>query len=64
LKISVENSERLSLEQMQAFLEASGEVDFEATDKQERYDWVRRALVGQEYGSLGREAKGVVRRYI
>lgn len=60
----MQNSERLSLEQIRAFLEASDEVHFAATGKQEVYDWVRRTLVGQEYASLGREGKGLVRRYL
>jgi len=60
----VQNSERLSLEQIRAFLEASDEVHFAATNKQEVYDWVGRTLVGQEYASLVREGKGLVRRYL
>jgi predicted DNA-binding transcriptional regulator AlpA len=64
LKISVQDGERLSLEQIRAFLEGSGELRFEAVDRPERYQWVGRTLVDQEYARLGREGKGLVRRYL
>jgi transposase InsO family protein len=64
LKISVQDGERLSLEQIRAFLEGSSELRFQASDRQERYRWVERILVEQEYGGLGREGKGLVRRYV
>jgi transposase InsO family protein len=60
----MEDGERLSLEQIQSFLEASGEVRFQARDRQELYDWVNRMLRGQDYGRLKREGKGLVRRYL
>ena len=58
------DGERLSLEQIRAFLEGSQELHFEASSRQELYDWVGRTLVEQEYGRLGREGKGLVRRYL
>ena len=54
----------MSLEQIRAFLEGSEELRFEASDRRELYEWVERTLVEQEYGSLGREGKGLVRRYL
>jgi transposase InsO family protein len=57
-------AERMSLEQMQALLAASGEVEFAACNRVETYGWISRVLVGQEYLCAGREAKGLVRRYI
>jgi transposase InsO family protein len=54
----------MSLEQIRAFLEASGEVEFEARIRQEVYGWVNRTLIEQEYAGLGREAKGLVRGYL
>jgi len=38
LNISVENTEGLSLEQIRAFLQASQEVHFEATEREESTD--------------------------
>jgi hypothetical protein len=64
LKIRVHDGERLSLEQIRAFLEGSQELRFEASSRQELYGWVGRTLVEQEYGRLGREGKGLVRRYL
>jgi len=60
----VQDGERLSLEQIQAFLEGSQELQFEASDRQELYAWTERTLVQQEYGGLGRRDKGLVRRYV
>jgi transposase InsO family protein len=64
LKISVQDGERLSLEQIRAFLEGSDELRFQASDRRELYEWVERTLVQQEYLRLGRQDKGLVRRYL
>jgi hypothetical protein len=64
LKISVQDGERISLVQIQAFLEGSQELRFESNGRSERCAWVERTLVEQEYGGLGRTEKGLVRRYI
>jgi transposase InsO family protein len=64
LKISVQDGERLSLEQIRAFLEGSAELHFQSSHRQELYEWVGRTLVEQEYAGLGRQGKGLVRRYI
>ena len=60
----MQDGERLSLEQIQAFLEARDELRFEASDRRELYEWVGRTLVEQEYAGLGRASKGLVRRYV
>ena len=60
----MKNGERLSLEQIQAFLKASEEFRFEANNREELYGWVTRTLVEQEYGGQKREAKGVLRNYV
>jgi hypothetical protein len=64
LNISVENTEGLSLEQIRAFLQASQEVRFEATEREEVYGWVTRTLCHQQYWKQKRAAKGLLRRYI
>jgi len=64
LKISVRDGEGLSLDQIRVFLEGSEELHFQAGHRRERYEWVERTLVEQEYGRLGREGKGLVRRYL
>lgn len=60
----MEDSEKLSLEQIRAFLEGSTEVRFQAQDRQEVYNWVGRTLSQQNYGGLKRPDKGLVRRYL
>jgi hypothetical protein len=40
-------NEKLSLEQIQAFLEGSGEIVFEGRNRQEVYSWVNRTLQQQ-----------------
>jgi transposase InsO family protein len=64
LIISMEDGEKLSLEQIRGLLEASEEVHFRAKDRQELYGWVNRTLVQHDYGGLKREGKGLVRRYL
>jgi transposase InsO family protein len=60
----MEDGGRLSLEEIRAFLEASGEVKFEAQDRGELYEWVKQCLGRQGYGGLKRSGKGLVRRYV
>ena len=60
----MQNGERLNLEQIQAFLEASEEIQFEAANRQEVYEWITRVLCEQEYWKQGRAVKGMLRRYI
>jgi len=60
----MKNGERLSLEQVRAFLKASEEFRFEASKRKEVYDWVTRTLVEHEYHGQAREAKGVLRQYV
>jgi transposase InsO family protein len=56
--------ERLSLEQIRVFLEASDGVQFEAEQRQELYGWIERTLRQHDYERLGRQSKGLVRRYV
>jgi len=60
----MENTERLSLEQIRLFLQASQEVLFEATRRQETYEWVTRTICHQEYWKQKRTVKGLLRQYI
>lgn len=60
----MQNGERLSLEQIRAFLEAAEEVHFEAANRGEVYVWISRILCEQEYWQQGKESKGLLRRYV
>jgi transposase InsO family protein len=64
LIISMEDGEKLSLEQIRAFLEASEEVRFRAGRREEMCDWVSQTLGQQGYRDLKREGKGLVRRFL
>lgn len=64
LIISMEDGEKLSLEQIRAFVEAGGGVRFQAHNRLELYEWANQALRLQDYGRLRREGRGLVRRYL
>ena len=57
-------AERLSLEQIRAFLEASEEVGFQGRNREEMYAWVGETLLQQRYHELKRRSRGLVRRYV
>ena len=54
----------MSLEQIQAFLEGSGEVRFEGQKREEIYGWVNETLRHQRYEEQKRSGRGWVRRYV
>ena len=60
VNIRMQDAEKLSLESIRRFVEASEEVRFEGKNRHEVYGWVERVLVGQVYAQLGRAARGLV----
>jgi len=64
LNISVHEAEKLSLEAMGRFVEASEEIRFESKNQEQVYGWLERVLVEQEYARQGKAARGLVRRYM
>jgi transposase InsO family protein len=60
----MDDSEAGSLEQIRAFLAGSREVRFAGQRREEVYGWVEQTLVRQQYASLDKPGKGLVRRYI
>lgn len=56
--------ERLSLEEIRAFLEASEGVGFKGRNREEVYSWVNQTLRQIRYQDLKRSGRGLVRRYI
>jgi len=60
----MKGGERLSLEQIRAFMRGSEDVGFSASSPAELFEWTKRTLCEQEYMKLSREGKGLVRRYI
>jgi transposase InsO family protein len=62
--ISVHETEKLTLQQIEQFLLAAKEVRFEASQREEIYGWVERLLCQQEYIGQGRRTRGLLRRYL
>ena len=60
----MQQAEKLSLEQIRAFLEASEEVEFEAEKREEIYGWISRLLQGNGYRGQKRGNRGLLRSYI
>ena len=57
-------AEKLSLDQIEAFLNASQEIRFEGENREQIYGWVEQVLRQQHYPKQGRKARGLVRRYL
>lgn len=62
--VSMEDSGKLSLEQIPAFLEASQAVRFEGKERKEVYEWITRTLRAQNYRNQGKKMRGLLRRYV
>lgn len=58
------NAERLSREQIRAFLESSEGIEFGGCSRGEKYGWVEQVLAGQNYAGLSKAERGVVRAYV
>jgi transposase InsO family protein len=64
LTIHVHEAEKLSLEQIEAFLNASQEIRFEGETQQQIYHWIEQVLSRQEYHQQSRQARGLLRSYL
>src|SRR5580698_11128115 len=64
LQIRMENAETLTEIQIQEFLKGSQGIVFEGQTRAERYGWVQRVLVAQEYVRQDKKRRGVVRAYL
>jgi transposase InsO family protein len=64
LIINMEDGEKLSLEQIRAFVEGMGEIRFKGEEREEVYGWMTRVLRQHGYARQGREVKGLLRRYL
>lgn len=54
----------MSLEQIEAFLKGSSDVEFKGKDRKEVYGWANETLRGQQYEGLKRKERGLVKRYV
>jgi transposase InsO family protein len=64
LIINMQDGEKLSPEQIRAFLQASEEVQFQGKRRQEVYDWISLLLRRQDYRSQGKVVRGLLRSYV
>jgi hypothetical protein len=62
--ISMQDGEKLSLAQIEAFLEASQEVHFKGKLRREVYEWITRTLRRQGYREQGKKMRGLLRRFV
>jgi transposase InsO family protein len=60
----MDGGEKLSLEQMRAFLESSQEVGFQGKGRKENYAFVNQVLRQQDYAKLKKASKGLVKSYL
>ena len=60
----MDGGEKLSLEQIRAFLETSQDVKFEGRGRKESYGFVGQVLRHHDYERLGRRSKGLLKRYL
>jgi hypothetical protein len=64
LTISVHEAEKLSLEAIRGFVEASESLRFESESREQVYGWVEVVLRQQDYHRQGKAARGLLRRYV
>jgi len=60
----VHEAEKLSLDQIETFLNASEEIRFDSENREQVYGWVEQVLRQQQYPKQVRKARGLVRRYL
>ena len=60
----MDDSGKMSLAGIRAFLAAAGPVQFAGQKREEIYGWVEQTLVEQDYRRQGRADKGLVRQYV
>ena len=57
-------AEKLSLDQIEAFLNASQQIRFEGENREQIYGWLEQVLRQPQYPKQGRKARGLLRRYL
>jgi len=57
----VHEAEKLSLEQIESFLNASQEILFEGETQKQIYHWIEQVLGRQKYHQQSRQARGLLR---
>jgi transposase InsO family protein len=64
LTTSVHEAEKLSLDEIRAFLQASQTIRFEGESRPQVYHWIEQVLCLQQYHQQSRGARGLIRLYL
>jgi len=64
MTITMQNTDRLTLDQMREFVEGSQALGFSAPERPGVYGFIERVLRVQQYRRLSRGQKGIVRRFL
>jgi len=64
MTIQMQNLERLTLTEMQAFVKGSGRIGLSVERAAAAYGLIERTLARQQYARLGKAGKGTVRRFL
>src|SRR5690348_1439113 len=60
----MQNAEALTPEQIREFLQSSQKIEFAGQNRAERYQFVQRVLVAQEYLAQRKKQRGAIRAYL
>src|SRR5712692_4580977 len=64
MNITMQNIERLTLDQIREFVEGSRSIGFAEPKREAIYEFIERVLKSQQYRRLSRGQKGIVRRFL
>ena len=64
MQIRMQNSERLTRQQISDFLKASEKIVFSGESQREVYAWVEQVLVAQEFKGQSKKDRGAIRAYV
>src|SRR5215467_14571032 len=64
MNITMQNVERLTLDQMQDFLRGSRRIGFTTPKREVIYEFIERVLKSQQYRRLSRGQRGIVRCFL
>ena len=60
----MQNAETLTAEEIARFLQGSQAIEFSGQERAERYQFIQRVLVAQEYAVQGKKQRGAIRAYL
>ncbi len=64
MQIRMDNAEGLTEDQIQEFLRGSQTIEFSGQSRADRYAFIQRVLVAQEYAAKAKKQRGAVRAYL